>query len=114
MVAAALSPAEYESVRQRLNASEPPARPRLGKAEWLGALGVALWVIVTTFPVAVPFIFMQNVARAMRVSNAIAVALLFVAGWAFGRVAGYYPWLTGLAMVFLGVVLVALTIALGG
>ena len=115
MVAAALTPAEYESVRQRLlNASEPPARPRLGKAEWLGALAVASWVVVTTFPVAVPFIFMHNVARAMRVSNAIAVVLLFVAGWAFGRVAEYHPWLTGIAMVFLGVVLVALTIALGG
>ena len=115
MVAAAISPAEYESVRQRLlNAPEPPARPRLGKAEWLGALAVALWVIVTTFPVAVPFIFMHNVTRAMRVSNAIAVVLLFVAGLAFGRVAEYHPWLTGVAMVFLGVALVALTIALGG
>src|SRR5262245_26298523 len=51
MVAAALTPSEYESVRQRLlSASEPPARPRLGKAEWLGALAVALWVIATTFP----------------------------------------------------------------
>ena len=113
-VAAALSPAEYESVRQRLNASEPPARPRLGKAEWLGALAVALWVIVTTFPVAVPFIFMEDVARAMRVSNTIAVALLFVAGVVFGRISEYHPWLTGVVMVLVGVVLVGLTIALGG
>lgn len=115
MVAAALGPAEYESVRQKLlNVSEPPARPRLGRAEWLGALAVALWVIVTTFPVAVPFIFMDNVARAMRVSNTIAVVLLFVAGWAFGRLAEYHAWLTGFAMVLLGVALVGLTIALGG
>jgi VIT1/CCC1 family predicted Fe2+/Mn2+ transporter len=115
MVAAALSPSEYESLRQKLlSVSEPPARPRLGKAEWLGALFVALWVIVTTFPVAVPFIFMDNVARAMRVSNTIAVALLFVAGWRFGRVAEYHPWLTSVAMVLVGVALVGLTIALGG
>jgi hypothetical protein len=115
LVAAALSPAEYESVRQKLlNLSEPPARPHLGKAEWLGALAVALWVIAITFPVAVPFIFMENVARAMRVSNTIAVVLLFVAGWAFGRVVEYHPLLTGLAMVLLGVSLVGLTMALGG
>ena len=115
IVAAGLSAAEYESVRQKLlSLSEPPARPRLGKAEWLGALAVAVWVIVITFPVTVPFIFMENVARAMRVSNAIAVVLLFVAGWAFGRVAEYHPWLTGIAMVWLGLALVGLTIALGG
>ena len=47
--------------------------------------------IRSTFPVAVPFMFMQNVARAMRVSNLIAVALLFIAGWIFGRISGYHP-----------------------
>jgi hypothetical protein len=115
MVAASLTPAEYESLRQKLlDVPEPPARPRLGKAEWVGAFGVALWVIVTTFPVAVPFLFMDSVARAMRVSNTIAVILLFVAGWAFGRVADYRPWLTGVVMVFLGAAIVGLTIALGG
>ena len=67
-----------------------------------------------TLPVALPFLFMDDVLRAMRASNAIAIALLFVAGWAFGRVAGYHPWLSGLAMVLLGAVLVVITIALGG
>jgi hypothetical protein len=115
MVATALTPADYEALRRKLlDLPEPPARLRLGKAEWLGALGVASWVVVTTFPVAVPFLFMDDVARAMRVSNTIAVILLFVAGWAFGRIAGYRPWLTGVAMVLVGVVLVGLTIALGG
>ena len=115
MVAATLGRAEYESVRQKLvQLPAPPSHPRLGKDEWLGALAVFLWVFVTTFPVAVPFIFMNDIARAMRVSNAIAVVLLFLTGYAFGRVAEYRAWLTGLAMVVLGGVLVAITIALGG
>ena len=114
-VAASLSPAEYESLRQKLmKLPGPPPRPWLGKDEWLGALAVALWVIVTTFPVALPFVFMTDVARAMRFSNGIAVVLLFVAGYAFGRVAEYRPWLTGLVMVVLGAALVALTMKLGG
>jgi len=50
----------------------------------------------------------------MRVSNGIAIVLLFVTGYAFGRITEYHPWLTGLAMVVLGAVLVAGTIALGG
>lgn len=115
MVAAALGPVEYEQVRQKLaRLPEPPARPRLGRSEWLGALMVFVWVFLTTFPVAIPFIFMHDIARAMRFSNAIAIVLLFLSGCAFGRVAEYRPWATGLGMVLLGGVLVGITIALGG
>ena len=115
LVAAALGPAQYELVRQQLaQLPEPPARPWLSKADWLGGLAVFLWVFVITFPVAIPFIFMHDVGQAMRVSNGIAVGLLVVAGYAFGRITDYHPWLTGLAMVLLGGALVAVTIALGG
>jgi VIT1/CCC1 family predicted Fe2+/Mn2+ transporter len=116
MVAATLGSAEYEAMRQKLvQLPEPPSHPRLRKDEWLGALAVFLWVFLITFPVTIPFIFMDHVGRAMRVSNAIAIALLFLTGYAFGRVAEYRrPWLTGLAMVVLGAVLVGITMALGG
>jgi hypothetical protein len=110
-----LTVAEYEAVRKKLvQLPDPPARPRLGKDEWLGALGVFLWVFVSTFPVTIPFIFMHDVARAMRISNGIAVGLLFVTGYAFGKCSEYRPWLTGVAMVVIGCALVGLTIALGG
>jgi VIT1/CCC1 family predicted Fe2+/Mn2+ transporter len=115
MVAATLGPAEYESMHQKLvQLPGPPSRPRLDKDEWLGALAVFFWVFLITFPVTIPFIFMHSVGPALRVSNAIAIVLLFLTGYAFGRVAEYRPWLTGLAMVVLGSVLVAITIALGG
>lgn len=115
MVAATFGPAEYEALRQKLvQLPEPPLHPRLGKDEWLGALAVFLWVFLVTFPVAIPFLFMDQVGQAMRVSNAIAIALLFVTGYAFGRIAEYRPWLSGLAMVVLGAVLVGMTMALGG
>jgi VIT1/CCC1 family predicted Fe2+/Mn2+ transporter len=57
---------------------------------------------------------MRDAVPALRVSNAIAVALLFVAGRAFGRITGRRPVWTGSAMVVLGCVLVGITIALGG
>jgi VIT1/CCC1 family predicted Fe2+/Mn2+ transporter len=115
MVAATFGSAEYEAMRQKLiQLPEPPLYPRLRKDEWLGALAVFLWVFLVTFPVAIPFIFMDDLGRAMRVSNAIAIVLLFLSGYAFGRIAEYRPWLTGLAMVVLGCALVAITIALGG
>jgi hypothetical protein len=115
VVAGTLSAENYESIRHKLLAMpEPPARPRLSKSEWLGALAVFFWVFIITFPVAIPFMFMEDVSRAMRVSNAIAIVLLFIAGFAFARIARYRPWLTGFAMVGIGSVVVAATIALGG
>ena len=115
LVASILQPAELETMRQRLkDLPEPPERARLGNKEWLGALGVFLLVFLSTFPVVVPFIFMRNAGPALRVSNAVAIVMLFLTGYAFGRITGRNPWLLGIMMVVLGLILVGLTIALGG
>jgi VIT1/CCC1 family predicted Fe2+/Mn2+ transporter len=57
---------------------------------------------------------MHNAMAAMRASNAVAVVMLFIAGFAYGRCVGRSPWVFGIVMVVLGGVLVALTMALGG
>ena len=114
-VASVLRPADLEMVRLRLKAlPEPPDRVRLQGEEWRGAAGVFGLVFLSTFPVVIPFIFMQDVTRALRVSNAIAIVLLFLTGYAFGRIGGRYPVMKGIAMVVLGSILVGITIALGG
>ena len=51
---------------------------------------------------------------ALRVSNAIAIALLGVIGWRLATYAGFKQWITILSMVFFGIIMVAITIALGG
>jgi VIT1/CCC1 family predicted Fe2+/Mn2+ transporter len=110
-----MQPAELEAMHQRLQKlPEPPDRARLSGSDWWGALGVFLLVFLSTFPVAVPFIFIQNAMTAMRVSNAIAIVMLFVTGAAYGRCVGRSPWAFGISMVALGSALVALTMALGG
>jgi hypothetical protein len=115
LVASILQPAELETMRLRLkDLPEPPARARLGNSEWLGALGVFLLVFLSTFPVVIPFLFMENARLALRVSNIIAIAMLFLTGYAFGRVTGRHPWVMGVSLVILGVVLAGLTMALGG
>jgi VIT1/CCC1 family predicted Fe2+/Mn2+ transporter len=115
VIAAVVQPPELEALRQRLRSlPEPPGRARLGGSDWRGATGVFLLVFFSTFPVTVPFMVMKNAMLAMRTSNAVAVAMLFVAGAAYGRVVGRSPWLIGISMVALGAVLVAITIALGG
>jgi len=115
LVASVFEPAEFEAMRRKLLLlPAPTGSARLQRDDWLGAGAVFLWVFAITFPVAVPFIFMHDIAPAMRVSNAVAITLLFLTGAAFGRVVEYRPWVTGLCMVVLGSVLVTITMALGG
>lgn len=115
VVASVLEPAELEAMRVRLRQlADPPERARLGSDDWQGALGVFLLVFLSTFPVAIPFILMRDAVPALRVSNAVAVVLLFGVGYAFGRMTGRRPAWVGISMVALGSILVGITMALGG
>ena len=115
VVASILEPAELDTIRRRLmQLPEPPQHASLSKDDWLGSLGVFVLVFLSTFPVALPFIFMADAGPALRTSNAIAIVMLFALGHVFGRMTGRHPWLVGIAMVVLGSVLVGMTMALGG
>jgi hypothetical protein len=115
LIASVLRHAEMETIRRRLlQLPEPDGATRLKGRDYLGALAVFLLVFFATLPVALPFIVIRNHAWAIRVSNLIAIVMLFMAGAAFGRCIGRSPWIIGLVMVALGMVLVGLTMALGG
>jgi len=115
LVASAISPVEFESMRQRLNQlAEPPAHPTLTKKDWLGGFAVFLAVFLSTFPVVIPFLLEPDARRALRISNGVAIVTLFLTGYAFGHYAGYRPWRMGLWISVVGSALVALTIVLGG
>ncbi|BCH20690.1 hypothetical protein MesoLjLb_04750 [Mesorhizobium sp. L-8-3] len=110
-----LTPADVERIRDELTRTRLPAnRARLVGEDWLGAAGVFLLVFASTIPVVVPFMLLDEATVALRLSNAIAMAMMFACGYAFGHLAGYRRWLTGGSMVLLGGLLVTLTIALGG
>lgn len=114
-LASVLSPEQLEAMRQKLRELPAPReRPRLTKEHWAGALGVFLLVFLCTFPVVIPFMVMTDAELALRVSNVVAVTMLFLCGYAFGHHSGLAPWPTGLAMVVFGMALVGVAIALGG
>lgn len=115
VVASVLREPELETIRTRLNQlSGVPERPRLGREEFRGAIGVFLLVFLSTFPVVIPFLFMRDALLALRISNGIAIGMLFVLGFLLGRHAGHHPWRVGISMVLIGVMLVGITVALGG
>jgi hypothetical protein len=104
-----------DGVLYLMTALAEKSRPRvLSAADWQGALAVCLLVFLSTLPVALPFVVLHDPSTALRVSNAIAVVMLFLVGTGYGRAIDLAPWAVGACMVVLGVLLVALTIALGG
>jgi VIT1/CCC1 family predicted Fe2+/Mn2+ transporter len=82
--------------------------------DFLIAGQIFILVFLVTFPVALPFLFIDNVALAMRISNGVALLLLFAGGFTLARYSGLRPVITALAYTAIGVFLVALTMSLGG
>jgi hypothetical protein len=114
-VAALIGPDEIEGMRRRLSGLQLESRPLLRRRDYVEALCVFLLVVIATFPVALPFIVTNDAATAIRASHAITLVMLFLAGLALGRHAGYAkPILTGLVMAVFGVVLIGAVKALGG
>ncbi len=119
-VASVMDPSDIERLRRQIIAlgsaeSTLHDRRRSLREDLHGALATFLLVFLCTFPIVIPFLlFNGNAVRALRVSNAIALVMLFLGGYALGRYSGLRPWRLGLAMAVTGSVLVAVTMALGG
>jgi hypothetical protein len=106
---------EIEGMRRKLLTHEIPDGAVLGRRDYLAAVGVFALVVLATFPVAVPFLLAADYATGMRLSGAITLVMLFIAGVVLGCYAGYQrPGLTGALMVLLGAVLIVVVKMLGG
>jgi len=115
LVASVLNHDDLERVRAGLlGIAAVPPKPSLSRDDWAGALGVFLLVFLSTFPIVIPFLLIGNLHLALRVSNGIALTMLFITGSVLARHGGHNPWWSGLAMMLVGLVLVGVTIALGG
>ena len=79
-----------------------------------GALACCWLVIASTFPVAIPFMIFDDAYVALRVSNALLVTMLFVVGVQWGGYARVNRWSAGVVFTVVGLILVAIAIALGG
>jgi hypothetical protein len=115
LIATAAGTDGLEIIRRRLVALPPlPRRSRLRWDDYIGALGTFVLVVLATFPVVVPFMLLDEAALAVRVSNGIALAMLFLGGCILARYAGGNPWRSGIALAITGAALTAAIMALGG
>jgi hypothetical protein len=110
----ALTASDLERIRLHLGSVTPDSlKARFDRGDYLAALGVFLLVFLCLFPVAAPFLLFDDVTLALRLSNVVAVAMLFLTGYTFGQHVGR-PWRAGFLMVIIGIALVAVAMALGG
>lgn len=106
---------DLESVRARIARSERvPERARFERNDFLAALAIFIIIVLSTFPVAVPFVIFSHVATALLISRVLTLAMLFLCGFALGGYAGWSGWKAGLSMMTVGVLLTMAIIALGG
>ncbi|NJM92304.1 MAG: VIT family protein [Rhodospirillaceae bacterium] len=93
---------------------QPGARPQLLAEDFRGAVRVFLLVVATAVPAALPFLIWDNAYLALRISNALLLACLFVIGFFWGRHVGARPLFAGTLIMSIGAVLVLIAIPLGG
>jgi hypothetical protein len=91
-----------------------PANTRLSRDDFLAAVIVFLLVSATSLPAVIPFFMISSADLALRTSNFLLVALLFLTGCAWAHFSDAKPLNAGITMTCLGLALVGIAIALGG
>lgn len=114
-IAGTLKPDDLEGIRKELlKVPIPEQKKGVRSSDIFTAAGIFVYVFISTFPVVIPFAFMHDDRQALRTSNAVAIVMMFICGWLLGRYAGGRPWITGVAMSLIGIILVLIAIIMGG
>lgn len=101
------------SILKYLAQSEVP-ETTVTRDDLYGALACFWLVVLSCLPVALPFLVFSEPTRALRVSNFLLIAMLFVAGHKWAQYAHANRVVSGLVMVAIGLALVGVAILLGG
>ena len=110
-----MTPAEALELGKRLKKlPEPPKSGLITSQDVVSFLQIFALVFFCTLPVVVPFAFFHDLHTAMRVSNGIALAMLFGGGYMLAGYAGFKRFPTALGYTAVGLCLVAITMAMGG
>lgn len=115
IVASVIGTEGLEQIRNKLmNLPEVNRSVRLTGHDIKKALAIFLLVFISTFPVVVPFVLIHDTMVALRFSNLVAIVMIFLCGWSVAKYVGFNKWKMSISMILIGIILVAITIALGG
>ncbi|MFN8257058.1 MAG: hypothetical protein U0W24_15290 [Bacteroidales bacterium] len=115
VIAGFMQPVEIEGIRKKImNLPEPPSKHRLKYKDYRKAAGIFFLIFFSTLPIAIPFVLFDDIQVALRISNLIAILMLFACGWVLGKYAGRNQFTMGILTCLVGIMLVFITIVLGG
>jgi VIT1/CCC1 family predicted Fe2+/Mn2+ transporter len=108
------NPAVFESFRRSLMQANEKEEKILTFRSILDAIQVFLLVVLSTFPIVLPFMLIQEPVHALRMSNLMGLLTLFVSGYLLGRYAGGKPLRFAFSLSLIGALMIFAIIALGG
>ena len=115
LMASTFSEAQLDATRRSLRETPKlPGRAPLTRDDAFAAISLCLLCFLSTFPIALPFLFVGDARLALRISNAVAAIMLLFCGYVYGLRNGFPPWATALAMALFGGAMIGVAIALGG
>jgi hypothetical protein len=95
--------------------STPDQKIRFSKADIGAAFAHVFVAIIAVIPSLIPLLlFSNNLVLAIRISNIISFAVLFISGYRWGRYVGVNPIRTGIMIMAVAIGLALLAIPLGG
>jgi len=114
-VASTIGKEGLEEIRHKLAALPGISTDiRLKPIDFKEAIAIFFLIFISTFPVVIPFVFIHDTKLALRISNLVALIMMFFCGWSVAKYVGYNKWKMSIGVTLIGIMLVATTIALGG
>lgn len=106
---------DIDALNNKIKKLPPPETSKLfAWKDVVIAVQVFFLVFAGTFPLSLPFIFIDDVHFASKVSNGITLLMLFGLGYFRAKYAGLKPLRAAFGVFLFGLVLVALTMVFGG
>jgi VIT1/CCC1 family predicted Fe2+/Mn2+ transporter len=114
-IASVLGAADLEQIRSKLaKLPDSALQVRLTTRDLKRSLMIFFLMFISTLPIVTPFIFIHDTNTALRTSNLIAIIMMFFCGWSLAKYVGINKWILSITMTFIGIILVFITIVLGG
>jgi VIT1/CCC1 family predicted Fe2+/Mn2+ transporter len=116
-IGGALSTPTREQIRQEVTdyvAQTKPAPVQLTREDIYGAIASFILVALTSAPAVLPFFFLDDRLTALRVSNFIMIGLIYMIGYQWAAHIDASRQKIGLSMAFGALIIVQVTIFLGG
>lgn len=92
----------------------PAHNARLTRDDIFGGIAIFFMAVVATLPVVIPFLLISDPIWAIRLSNIIAILMLFLLGYKWAQHTLVRPLYMGLGLAAVGLVITLIAIPLGG